>query len=165
MARFCSVSCAVKARPQPSSEECFNRMVQKTDGCWKWQGAQDGHGYGQIRINCHTKRVHRFSYELHRGPIPKGMDVCHSCDNRICVNPDHLFVGTRHDNMMDASMKRRTVFGDRQPASKLTDQKVSFARQLRLNGWTYAKIAERFNVSDATLWKAITGRTWQHVTG
>lgn len=67
-------------------------------GCWLWTGAWNGEGYGLFR---HTKRVHRFSYELHHGPIPDGLFVCHRCHVPACVNPDHLYAGTHTQNMLD----------------------------------------------------------------
>lgn len=99
--------------PRPSMEERFWRRVQKTDSCWTWVGSLDGHGYGQIRasgprdVTLMILRAHRYSYELHVGPIPEGLNVCHHCDNPRCVRPDHLFVGTARDNAIDMVRKGR----------------------------------------------------------
>lgn len=85
-------------------------------GCWNWHGAFDGQPrdgdnprgrYGRFVIKKRTMGAHRASYELHRGPAPKGMQACHKCDNPACVNPDHLFLGTHQDNTDDKVAKGR----------------------------------------------------------
>jgi hypothetical protein len=88
--------------------ERFWNKVEKTETCWNWVGAKR-HGYGVIKINHKSISTHRFSYEINIGQIPEGLLVCHSCDNPSCVNPDHLFLGTYSDNMIDARNKERLV--------------------------------------------------------
>ncbi|MGW2048571.1 HNH endonuclease signature motif containing protein [Streptomyces sp. NPDC001858] len=96
--------------PQGTAEERFWLRVEKSEGCWNWQGGRGDHGYGHLAnddgIDIST---HRFSYQLHNGPIPPGMVICHRCDNRACVNPDHLFLGTQRDNVQDMIQKGRRV--------------------------------------------------------
>lgn len=82
----------------------FWAKVEKGDGCWNWTAA-NVRGYGRISINNRMFRAHRVSYEMHRGPIPEGLEICHRCDNPRCVRPDHLFVGTRSDNIRDRVAK------------------------------------------------------------
>ncbi len=77
------------------------------DKCWIWQGASKGNGYGNVRLGTKNITAHRHAYILFVGDVPDDMDVCHTCDNRFCVNPDHLFVGSRKDNMVDCSEKGR----------------------------------------------------------
>lgn len=90
----------------------FFDKVNKTEGCWTWTAALRGKtGYGAYKLNGKTIDAHRVSYELHNGLIPKGMYVCHTCDNRKCVNPYHLFLGTAKDNYEDAVNKARIVKG------------------------------------------------------
>jgi hypothetical protein len=89
--------------------------VEPVSGCWLWQRSVCGGRlkYGQFSIDGRCILAHRASYLLHKGPIPPGMDVCHSCDTPLCVNPDHLFVGTRKRNMEDAKSKGRMATGSR----------------------------------------------------
>jgi hypothetical protein len=98
-------------------EARFWKHVEKTDdGCWEWTARcipvpnhPDQRGHGQIRIDGKAVLTHRFSWELHNGPIPDGLLVLHRCDNRPCVRPDHLFLGTHKDNTLDAMSKGRMV--------------------------------------------------------
>lgn len=116
--RFCSLKCRGKAMPPPlykSPKEIniidrFFENVNKTNSCWIWIGSKTSDGYGTFGYARIIYYAHRFSYEFHNGKIPKGMFVCHKCDNPSCVNPEHLWVGTHSDNMKDASKKGRLKF-------------------------------------------------------
>ena len=84
------------------------------DSCWHWIGSIKSNGYGRLTANRKSHHAHRFSFSAFKGEaIPRGMDVCHACDNRSCVNPAHLFVGSRLDNMQDAQRKGRLSAGGR----------------------------------------------------
>lgn len=144
-------------------------LLQKADThgldparCWEWRGANKGNGYG------HTSRgpAHRRAYELMVGPIPSGMDVCHRCDNRPCINPDHLFVGTRADNMADCARKGRTArgarLGDRRgengPAAKLTATQV---RAIRASSLPSGRLGDLYGVSADNIRRIRRGDTWK----
>lgn len=89
----------------------FWDKVNKTADCWEWTGCVQGNGYGRIRLfnPKRTEYVHRVAAREFLGPIPAGKEVCHTCDNRRCVRPDHLFYGTRQDNVRDCMAKGRFV--------------------------------------------------------
>lgn len=89
--------------------------VDTTGDCWVWKGSKAGAGYGVLGIDYKSVYAHRFSYELHFGPIPDNLCVLHKCDNPPCVNPDHLFLGTQLDNMDDRNRKGRTHKGPQKP--------------------------------------------------
>jgi hypothetical protein len=100
-----------KSNHAPASER-FDRRVKKggPNDCWFWSGRPTNAGYGIFQIGGKGSRVvsaHRFSYELHKEPIPKGLHIMHSCDNRLCVNPAHLSVGTAKENALDCIAKGR----------------------------------------------------------
>ena len=88
-------------------EQRLLRYVRKRAGCWEWTGAKDSGGYGQLRYLGVNHLVHRVAWLVWRGPLKKGLDVCHSCDNPVCVNPAHLWVGTAKDNIRDSVAKKR----------------------------------------------------------
>jgi len=89
----------------------FERRVRRTDGCWTLKGGVSLFGYGRFSIDGKIEQAHRASFMLHMGPIPPGALVCHTCDNPRCVRPDHLFIGSHHDNMQDRMRKGRWKLG------------------------------------------------------
>jgi hypothetical protein len=101
-----------KAKPP---QERFFKKVLKTDSCWIWVGCKFPSGYGSFSLRKDglvvEQRAHRVSYILHKGDIPKGLFVCHTCDNPACVNPDHLWLGTHQQNNQDKVNKKRHAFG------------------------------------------------------
>lgn len=103
--RFCSTECGSKSAGRPVDR--FWSNVKTGSDCWEWRGSLFPNGYGIFYVNDKSVRAHRYSYELHKGTIPKGKMILHSCDNRKCVNPDHLRAGTARDNIMDALERGR----------------------------------------------------------
>lgn len=133
----------------------FWSRVVKHDGCWEWTGAKWPFGYGSFRAYTGPKfsmprngyvDAHRFSWELHNGPIPEGMFVCHRCDHPPCTNPEHLFLGTQKDNMQDCSRK-----GKAGRAPILTAEEVDSIKGWMKRGLSRPKVAKIFAVSPALI--------------
>lgn len=148
----------------PLNEGYFWPRVEKTDGCWNWTGAHASRGYGSYRPDgkyAQIYLVHRVSWVHHNGgqQIPQGMVICHSCDNRKCVRPEHLFLGTPADNSADMRAKRRQAFGER-CKRKLTEEKVREIRRRLAIGESTTSIARDFGVTQAMVSHIRTGRKW-----
>lgn len=137
-----------------TAEEKFWPRVQVAEGCWLWLGAKTTWGYGSITVDGRARAAHRLSWEIHNGAIPVGLQVCHQCDVRDCVNPDHLFLGTAKENVADMNAKgrhgrgwRSTRRGEAHPAAKLTDAEVVVIREAIAAGQSYREIARNHRVS------------------
>ena len=149
-----------------TAERLARRLRPTKGGCLEWTGARWANGYGTIRSNTAPYRAqytHRVAFELAHGPIPTGMLVCHSCDNRLCCNADHLFLGTHEDNMRDMTSKGRQAKGSRTGTAKLTERDVVQMRELRSQGMTYRTIGARFGVGPGAASRACRGLLWAHV--
>jgi len=130
------------------------------DECWEWRGSTDKYGYG--RIGERALKAHRVSVHL-AGMNIEGKVVCHTCDNRSCVNPRHLFAGTPADNHHDAMRKDRHARGERSAFAKLDALIVRKIHQAGVNGETYSSIAERYGVETTTVSQLCRGCTWKHL--
>jgi hypothetical protein len=147
----------------------FMAKVRKLDdGCWLWTAAGHPTGYG--RFGMAAKQVefaHRASYILFRGPIPKGLLVCHTCDVRLCVNPAHLFLGTHQDNMRDAARKGRVVMPPQNYASDESHQQAILTNaqvlEIRATKNGTRGLSKRYGVSRSAIWLARNGKTFKDV--
>jgi hypothetical protein len=153
-----------KKRNSLSLDEQLRRYTvnQQTD-CWEWTGPINNWGYGYFHANNGTCLAHRVAYEQAHGPLPKGAMVCHSCDNRPCINPVHLFAGTFNDNMDDMVRKARQCIGERQASSKLTDLAVLDIRRRYRAGATQRSLAVEYGVSPSSIGSVVRRRRWKHV--
>lgn len=125
--------------------------------CWPWLGQTDSNGYGRIRVGGRNQKTNRIAYQLAHGDIPAGGHICHTCDNPICVNPDHLWIGTHAENMKDMARKgRRPRVG-----SKLTEaQAIEIYRDNRPE----RQIASDFNISHSIVNDIKNRRKWRTTT-
>jgi len=147
-----------------SLEERFWGKVDKrgSNECWEWTGAKSS-GYGGIRDGKKVVYAHRVSWELHNSPIPDGLWVLHHCDNRGCVNPGHLFLGTKADNVHDMMAKGRGIYvrGEANGQTKLTEKEVHEIRTLLAMGKLSRRIiGEMYGVSQQTISCINTGSAW-----
>jgi len=140
--------------------ERFEKKIHRTAACWEWIGNTSRDGYGVVAITRgntrHYHHAHRLAYELYVGPIPAGLLVCHHCDNRPCVNPNHLFLGTSSDNLRDAVTKGRL-------RKKITLEDADEIRRAYAAGeGTLAVVGERFGVCGAHVSRIVSGDRWNY---
>lgn len=152
-------------RGTPTLQDRFWSRVEKTDTCWLWAGALSSTGYGQIREGGRIHYVHRLSYTWSFGDVPEGTEVCHRCDTPRCVRPDHLFLGTHHENMLDAARKKRVPGnggqrGEATGTSKLTEREVL---EIRASSETIVALALRYGVNHTAISKIRQRLTWRHI--
>lgn len=151
--------------------ERFWAKVEKHDhdcpccgGCWFWTAAKDGMGYGLFGTRPgRCERAHRVAWLIAYGAHPGSQCVLHRCDIPGCVRPDHLFLGTRDDNMRDRQAKGRQARGERTGRARLTEALVREARNLRAAGAPLAELAARYGVDSSTISAVCLKRTWRHV--
>jgi len=125
-----------------------------------WTGTQRA-GYGSFWLNGNSIGAHRYIWETQHGPVPKGMCICHQCDVRRCVNPEHLFLGTPKDNTQDMVTKRRGISGERHPLSKLTSENVITIRARWSKGAKQNHLATEFGVSTSMIFSIVHGHRWK----
>jgi len=137
--------------------------IEKKD-CWEWKAQLTSSGYGKFNLKGKTILAHRYSYMIFKGDIPEGMQVCHSCDNRKCVNPSCLWLGTAKENMQDAKNKKRLYdqSGFKASKAKFTKEMIEEIIQLDKEIPRY-KIAKKFNVSAGTISHLLNKKTYKGV--
>ena len=142
--------------------ERFWSKVNKSKFCWVWVGATNGRGYGAIKIDGRKRRAHRVCWELTFGEIPEDLHVCHCCDNTLCVNPSHLFLGTHSENIKDAHKKGRMVdnSGENCATAKLTWVQVEEIRCIHKE-YTRVELARIYGVSHSTISNVVNMKTWK----
>lgn len=149
-----------------SENERFEEKFIKGPGCWNWIASKfKSSGYGKFRTEKGlTSYAHRKSYEFYNGTIKKGMHICHTCDNRLCVNPEHLFQGTAKDNVHDMIKKGRRVTsnGSNSGMSKLDEGAVRNIRALISVGYEASYLSKIYNVTRTTIYYC-TRQGWSHV--
>jgi hypothetical protein len=143
------------------------RVAKVPDGCWVWQGARTPKGYGNFGGGDKTGRwclyVHRLSWEVHTGKIPDGLCVLHRCDNPPCVNPEHLFLGTKEENNHDCWVKGRYSRGEGRWKAVLKEKEIPAIRALLALGFSKPRIARIFAVTSGCIHAISIGKTWKHV--
>ena len=148
-------------------EDKFFSRINFTSTCWEWTGWLNANGYGHFRYNNKVCGAHRIAAHLFFSmPLNFNLYVCHSCDNRKCVNPLHLFLGTAKENTNDALKKGRMKHGfkpgELSPVAKLTKLNVIFIRQ-NMNKISTTELARKFNVTNSTIICIKTKKSWKHL--
>lgn len=164
--RVCGPKCwgHISRSLRSNSESDFENNFIRSDGCWNWHGHLRSDGYGYFFFGNQSLRAHRVSYERFKGPIPRGMFVCHACDNPRCVNPDHLWLGNPAANSADMASKGRahrgpSVHSEEHPRSKLTSE---IARSIRSDGRAAHVIAKEHGVSASLVRGIKRGTHWKY---
>lgn len=149
---------------QKTKDSFHKRIFYCISGCWLWTGVTIATGYGQLYVYDDKKLylAHRLSFSIYKGLIPNKMFVCHSCDNPLCVNPDHLFLGSQSTNMADKVKKSRQCKGELNH-SKLDNLQVTAIRECRKIGITQTELGRYFKVSPTLISAIDTKRIWKHI--
>lgn len=151
--------------------ELFWSKVERSEGCWNWQGRRQPFGYGQFDVARKPQAAHRVAFCLTYGPVSKGLCVLHHCDNPSCVRPDHLFVGTRADNQRDMVAKGRStkgrlthalppLRGADNPRAKVSMADVLAIRAAHATGVGFAQIARQWGISPSQAERIAKGQNW-----
>ena len=153
-----------KDSAMPSLEDIKAHCRITPEGCWIWKKGKTGNGYPVLSFHGKQTKAHRYAFELHFGPFPSKLLVCHKCDHPACVNPEHLFAGTQAENLDDMRKKGREhkcgARGHRNARSIFTAKQVAEMRRLHSEGWRVCEINRRFGGSYASIWLILKGRNW-----
>jgi len=158
---------AKKKALQKLADRFLSKIAVKDNGCWEWVKGTYTNGYGKFSIKGNGHPAHRISYVLFIGNIPKGMLVCHDCDNKICVNPSHLFIGSHADNTADMIQKGRMVPGNHSGIhngrAKLDEDAVRDIRWKREEGVMTKDLVVEYGVSRSQIQKIVRRELWKEV--
>lgn len=142
----------------------FWSKVNMSEGCWDWQGGLISSGYGSAyHPKLGPQAAHRLAWILTNGDIPKGLYVLHKCDNKKCVNPDHLYLGTQKKNLEDAKLHGLTNTGTKHWSSTLTESEVLLIRKMHKSGSSIRLLADIFNQTYKNVWQIVNNKRWQHL--
>lgn len=148
----------------------WNRVNRTGDesACWNWQAARDKYGYGITSWKGKNAKAHRIAYLFTHGVLPADLEICHTCDNRACCNPAHLFEGTHWDNMQDRNRKGRakggnSMRGESHHSARLNNEKVKTMRKLFGSGIGVVELGRHFGVSHVCARMVVIRHSWKHV--
>lgn len=152
---------ALKRKDQLTMARIESRVERLPEaGCWIWMGATTNAGYGKISVSGKLQLTHRAAYLAASGVIDDSLMVCHVCDVRSCVNPNHLYQGTQRQNVADAINRMKFAFGGKNGQSKLTEENVLEIRKMLANGGKIFEIAEHFKVGRHCIMDVKTSKRW-----
>jgi len=161
---FCSRECVANNQIKSIEKKVLFNVKKLSNGCWIWNGSLTEFGYGQVFHNRKMYRAHRLSWIIHNGEIPKGILICHICDVRSCINPQHLFMARHQGNMDDMVKKGRQSKGENQSFSKLTEKQVKEIRTInKIDKYSYIDLAKQYKVSRTTIYNIVNLKAWKHI--
>jgi len=148
--------------------------IDQESQCWLWTGGFGSSGYAKFGMDRASQRAHRVAWVVFKNEaVPRRLSACHKCDERRCVNPDHVFLGTCRDNMQDCIAKKRFVYinhqrGEKHPRAKLTDADVVYLRSHHVPGahvgpFSRHELARKFGVSNTVITRAVQGKSWDYL--
>lgn len=168
-AKYCNRKCKYSHLKQLSYDDEYQKykllksVIVQQNNCWEWQKSKNTDGYANWKYKGKQQHASRISYLLFIGDIPINKIVCHSCDNRKCVNPNHLFLGTRKENTQDMVNKDRHTRGERSPNSKTTNNIVIEIRELFSRGMKQSEIAKVYGFNPTFINRIVLRKTWRHI--